>query len=251
MTSVHPLGGKELRALRRLQREMPEGARTVHIFVSERLAPLSVAGYQRMVARAGGLLASRFSSTATCCGTAAATSWPMTGTIRARSNTISATDRSRRRCGIRRWRPIGSRGSGRTEMPTKRGIKGSPAKPTTTYAEWKARCAALLEGQGMSAGFMREKEWRRLFIQGSPPEDAVRHAGTFYHNSRPFLERTRPKAMTEDLPFKVVRSNGTDEVLARAMNLLVARATYREAARLYPEDLIELRQGARVIEKSR
>jgi type 1 fimbriae regulatory protein FimE len=53
MASVHPLGGKELRALRRLQRETPEGARTVHVFVSERLAPLSVAGYQRMVARAG------------------------------------------------------------------------------------------------------------------------------------------------------------------------------------------------------
>ena len=29
MASVHPLGGKELRALRRLQRETPEGARTV------------------------------------------------------------------------------------------------------------------------------------------------------------------------------------------------------------------------------
>jgi type 1 fimbriae regulatory protein FimE len=53
MASVHPLGGKELRALRRLQRQTPEGARTVHVFVSERLAPLSVAGYQRMVARAG------------------------------------------------------------------------------------------------------------------------------------------------------------------------------------------------------
>ena len=53
MAGVHPLGGKELRALRRLQRETPEGARTVHVFVSERLAPLSVAGYQRMVARAG------------------------------------------------------------------------------------------------------------------------------------------------------------------------------------------------------
>src|SRR5262249_54193236 len=53
MVSVHPLGGRELRALRRLQRETPEGARTVHVFVSERLAPLSVAGYQRMVARAG------------------------------------------------------------------------------------------------------------------------------------------------------------------------------------------------------
>jgi integrase len=51
--SVHPIGGREIRALRRLQREMPEGVRSVHIFVSERLAPLSVAGYQRMVARAG------------------------------------------------------------------------------------------------------------------------------------------------------------------------------------------------------
>ena len=49
MASVHPLRGPELRALRRLQRE----ASGVHIFVSERGAPLSVAGYQRMVARAG------------------------------------------------------------------------------------------------------------------------------------------------------------------------------------------------------
>jgi hypothetical protein len=45
----------------------------------------------------------------------------------------------------------------------------------------------------------------------------------------------------------VVRSNGTE--LARAMNLLIARGAYREAARMYPEDLIELRQGARIIEK--
>jgi integrase len=53
MASVHPLSGKELRALRKLQRETPSGLRAVHVFVSERLAPLSVAGYQRMVARAG------------------------------------------------------------------------------------------------------------------------------------------------------------------------------------------------------
>jgi integrase len=44
-----PLAARELRALRRLQRE----ASGVHLFVSERGAPLSVAGYQRMVARAG------------------------------------------------------------------------------------------------------------------------------------------------------------------------------------------------------
>jgi hypothetical protein len=77
-------------------------------------------------------------------------------------------------------------------MPSKR----TPVEPKPTYPEWRARCAALLEGQGISAGFMREKEWRKLFINGSTPEAAVRHAGTFFHNSRPFLERTRSKAMT-------------------------------------------------------
>jgi type 1 fimbriae regulatory protein FimE len=48
--SVHPIGGRELRALRRLKRETPAGT---YVFVSERHAPLSVAGYQRMVARVG------------------------------------------------------------------------------------------------------------------------------------------------------------------------------------------------------
>ena len=41
--SVHPIGGRELRALRRLKREAPA---SVYVFVSERLAPLGVAGYQ-------------------------------------------------------------------------------------------------------------------------------------------------------------------------------------------------------------
>jgi integrase len=50
-TSVHPIGGKEMRALRRLQRQAP--VKSVYVFVSERGAPLGVAGYQRMVARAG------------------------------------------------------------------------------------------------------------------------------------------------------------------------------------------------------
>jgi hypothetical protein len=35
------------------------------------------------------------------------------------------------------------------------------------------------------------------------------------------------QAMTDELPVKVVRSNGTDEVLARAINLLIARAPGR------------------------
>jgi hypothetical protein len=40
-----------MRALRRLQRETT--VKSVYVFISEGVAPLSVAGYQRMVARAG------------------------------------------------------------------------------------------------------------------------------------------------------------------------------------------------------
>lgn len=50
ISSVHPLGGVELRALRKLQREEPEGR---YVFLSERGAPLSVPGFRRMVERAG------------------------------------------------------------------------------------------------------------------------------------------------------------------------------------------------------
>jgi type 1 fimbriae regulatory protein FimB/type 1 fimbriae regulatory protein FimE len=48
--ATHPLTGRELRALRRLEREAP-GSRFV--FVSERAAPFTVRGFQAMVERAG------------------------------------------------------------------------------------------------------------------------------------------------------------------------------------------------------
>jgi type 1 fimbriae regulatory protein FimB/type 1 fimbriae regulatory protein FimE len=53
--SVHPIGARESRALRRLQRDMIAAVTmsSPYVFVSERGSPLSVAGYQRMVARAG------------------------------------------------------------------------------------------------------------------------------------------------------------------------------------------------------
>jgi hypothetical protein len=41
------------------------------------------------------------------------------------------------------------------------------------------------------------------------------------------------------------------EGLARAMNLLIARAAYQAAAKMYPDELIELRQGTRIIERSK
>jgi hypothetical protein len=54
----------------------------------------------------------------------------------------------------------------------------------------------------------------------------------------------------EDLPFKVVRTNGHDEVLARTANLLMGRAAYETAVRLFPNDLIHYRNGAQIIARS-
>jgi integrase len=48
--SVHPLGGEELRALRRLRREQPEGR---HLFQTERNAPMTPAGFRKTLARIG------------------------------------------------------------------------------------------------------------------------------------------------------------------------------------------------------
>jgi hypothetical protein len=52
--------------------------------------------------------------------------------------------------------------------------------------------------------------------------------------------------MTDELPFKVVRSHDHDhdEVLARAVNLLIARHAYREAARI-SRDRAEQMKSAR------
>ena len=46
--ATHPLTGRELRALRRLQRETGP---STHLFMSERKAPISVDGFQKMVER--------------------------------------------------------------------------------------------------------------------------------------------------------------------------------------------------------
>jgi hypothetical protein len=56
--------------------------------------------------------------------------------------------------------------------------------------------------------------------------------------------------LPEDLPFRVIRVNSEDEVIARASNLLVGRAAYETAVRLYPKDTIQYRDGARIIARS-
>jgi integrase len=49
--SVHPISGRELRALRRLQRE--QEPKSSYVFTSMRGAPFTTAGFRKMVARLG------------------------------------------------------------------------------------------------------------------------------------------------------------------------------------------------------
>jgi hypothetical protein len=54
----------------------------------------------------------------------------------------------------------------------------------------------------------------------------------------------------DELRFKVVRTNGQDEVLARATNLIIGRAAYETAVRMFPGDMIQYRDGARIIARN-
>jgi integrase len=49
-TTTHPLTGAELRALRQVRRDWPDGR---HVFVNERGSPMTTAGYARMLERVG------------------------------------------------------------------------------------------------------------------------------------------------------------------------------------------------------
>ena len=108
--STHPLQGDEIRALRAL---MPGGQRnSPFVFVSERDAPFTTAGFAKMVARAG--VAAKVSSPSipTCCATPAATSSPMTATTPEACKPTSGIRTSSIRCATPNWRRPGSRISG-------------------------------------------------------------------------------------------------------------------------------------------
>ena len=56
---------------------------------------------------------------------------------------------------------------------------------------------------------------------------------------------------TDDGQFKVVHSNGSDEVLASASDLLIGRAVFETAKLLFPRAQLEYRCGVHVLERSR
>jgi hypothetical protein len=62
--------------------------------------------------------------------------------------------------------------------------------------------------------------------------------------------RNEPWAPKRILPFRIIRVNSEDEVIARANDLIVGRAAYETAVRLYPKDTIQYREGARIIARS-
>ena len=70
-TSTHPLLGDEMRALRALKRD----AKSPFIFVSERGAPFTVSGFQKLVERAAITAKMPFNCIHTCCAMPPATRW--------------------------------------------------------------------------------------------------------------------------------------------------------------------------------
>jgi integrase len=86
MPAVHPIRGDELRALRELQRHTSSG----YVFETERGCPFTTDAVNRLVKRIG----FPFKVTSTCCGTAAATRWPMRHMTRGQFRTGSVIGRS-------------------------------------------------------------------------------------------------------------------------------------------------------------
>jgi type 1 fimbriae regulatory protein FimB/type 1 fimbriae regulatory protein FimE len=104
--ATHPLTGRELRALGRLQRE--QKTKPPFVFVSERGTPFSKRGFQAMVeraARAAGFdMKIHPHMLRHSCGIAAATNWRMMASIRVPSKAIWATSRSSTLSATPSWR---------------------------------------------------------------------------------------------------------------------------------------------------
>ena len=110
--SVHPIEAENY-APWAAKRETPA---STYVFVSERLAPLSVAGYQRMVARTGEAAGFPSSFTATCCGILrlqARKRWPG----HPGDPALLGHSRSTRPSVTRLWRLIALKASGRIKSP--------------------------------------------------------------------------------------------------------------------------------------
>ena len=118
--ATHPLTGRELRALRKLQRESGENP---FVFVSERGAPFSVSGFRRMIERAG--QAAGLENIRICSDTRPAMLSPTKGRTPGPCRRTSAIGISRTPCGTRNSRRAASRTSGKIEQGGPLALRGS------------------------------------------------------------------------------------------------------------------------------
>ena len=109
--ATHPLTSRQLRALRKLQREAPASP---FVFVSERGAPFSVSGFRRMIERATEDGRSRDQGSPTHV-MPAGMPWPTRGPIRGPCRPTSAIETSATQCVTLSWHLIVSAVCGRTE----------------------------------------------------------------------------------------------------------------------------------------
>src|SRR6476619_3784624 len=86
--SVHQLGGEEMRSLRALKRE--DGV-SRYVFMTERKAPITPAGFRKMLSRLTSVPSSTFRSPRICSDMRVASNSPMMAGTRGPSSTILAT----------------------------------------------------------------------------------------------------------------------------------------------------------------
>src|SRR6516165_1353148 len=110
ISSVHPIRGDEMRALRKLRRDYPRDA---HVFVSERGGPISSIGFHRLIQRLG-----------------EAAKMPTMATTRGPSSTTWATKTFSTPSGTPNWRPTDSKTFGGTDAPAR---AGTAAADTTRW----------------------------------------------------------------------------------------------------------------------
>jgi hypothetical protein len=70
-------------------------------------------------------------------------------------------------------------------MPRRINPKRPAAKPSgkaLSFPDWKAAAVKFMSGR---AGTMPEREWKRAFISGMPPDDAEFECGRRGSNARP------------------------------------------------------------------
>ena len=140
--SVHPLSGRELRALRRLKREQ-DPAVAIHLHVRTRCT-IHDGGIPQdgRPARCGGST-STFPCIRTCCGMPAVTSSPMTASIPARCRPISATRTSSTRCATPSWRRPASSISGAIDRSASARKRRSVLLPARLAPTCLARMASI------------------------------------------------------------------------------------------------------------